>query len=42
MIPLRLSLSGQSGGPDLFNIIAILGKDKVIKRIQKTIDKFLI
>lgn len=34
---LRLSLVGGSKGPDLFEMMEILGKDETIKRIQKAI-----
>jgi len=32
--PLRLAVSGQSTGPGMFDILSILGKDEVIKRIE--------
>ncbi|HOI30186.1 MAG TPA: glutamate--tRNA ligase [Melioribacteraceae bacterium] len=35
--PLRLAVSGQSTGPGMFELLAILGKDEVIRRIQKAI-----
>ncbi|MBI5214756.1 MAG: glutamate--tRNA ligase [Ignavibacteriae bacterium] len=35
----RLSVSGVSGGPGLYDILFILGKDEVIKRIQIAIEK---
>jgi glutamyl-tRNA synthetase len=37
MQPLRLSLVGEMKGPDVFDIIAILGKEETIQRIQKII-----
>ncbi len=35
----RLSVSGVSGGPGLYDILVILGKDEVVKRIQTAIEK---
>ncbi|MBI3194219.1 MAG: glutamate--tRNA ligase [Ignavibacteriae bacterium] len=35
----RLSVSGVSGGPGLFDILFILGKDEVIKRINTAVEK---
>ncbi len=40
--PLRLAVSGQSTGPGMFDLLFILGKDEVIKRIQKAIEKIKI
>lgn len=37
--PLRLAVSGQSIGPGMFDLLNILGKDEVIKRIDIAIDK---
>ncbi|MBS3944720.1 MAG: glutamate--tRNA ligase [Melioribacter sp.] len=36
--PLRLAVSGQSTGPGMFDLLFILGKDEVIKRIEKAIE----
>jgi len=41
LVPLRIAISGSQGGPDLFSLLSILGKEKVIERIHKTINKFL-
>lgn len=38
MMPLRLSLVGEMKGPDVFDIISILGKEESLKRIKKAID----
>jgi glutamyl/glutaminyl-tRNA synthetase len=38
MQPLRLALSGQTFGPDLFAIIILLGQEKTISRINRLID----
>lgn len=40
MPPLRIAVSGQQSGPDLAPVLAILGKDKSIARIRKTIERF--
>ncbi len=37
--PLRLAVSGQSTGPGMFDLLYILGKDEVIKRIDTAIDQ---
>lgn len=36
---LRVSLSGQAGGPALFEMTALLGKDRAVRRIQHFISK---
>lgn len=38
MMPLRLALVGEMKGPDVFDIISILGKEESISRIEKAID----
>jgi len=35
MIPLRIALTGGAFGPDLQVIVAMMGKDEVVKRIDK-------
>jgi len=40
MSPLRIAVSGQQSGPDLAPVLAILGKDNVLARIAKTIERF--
>ncbi|MDE0827151.1 MAG: glutamate--tRNA ligase family protein [Akkermansiaceae bacterium] len=37
MFPLRVALSGKTGGPDLGDILSILGRDESIRRIEQTI-----
>ena len=37
--PLRLAVSGQSTGPGMFDLLFILGKDEIIKRIDSAIKK---
>lgn len=36
---LRVVMTGQAGGPDLMGIIAVLGKDEVIRRIDRALEK---
>jgi glutamyl-tRNA synthetase len=38
MQPLRLALTGVGAGPDLMGIAEVLGKEEVLKRIDKAID----
>ena len=38
MMPLRLALVGEMKGPDVFDILSILGKKESISRIEKAID----
>lgn len=40
--PLRLAVSGQSTGPGMFDLLFILGKDEVIKRIDTAILKITV
>ena len=35
--PLRLAVSGQSTGPGMFDLLFILGKDEVVKRIETAV-----
>ncbi|MDP3682687.1 MAG: glutamate--tRNA ligase, partial [Ignavibacteria bacterium] len=37
--PLRLAVSGVSGGPGLYDIFFILGKEETIKRINIALEK---
>ncbi|NWK55198.1 glutamate--tRNA ligase [Verrucomicrobiaceae bacterium N1E253] len=39
MFPTRIALSGQGGGPDLGDILNILGKEESIRRIQRTVQE---
>lgn len=36
--PCRLGVSGVSVGPSLYHMLEVLGKDRVIRRIQRTLD----
>ncbi|MDD4146801.1 MAG: glutamate--tRNA ligase, partial [Clostridia bacterium] len=38
-MPIRVALTGQQHGPDLFLIIEILGKDLALRRIGKRLEK---
>ncbi len=38
MFPLRIALSGKSGGPDLEAILTILGKKECLRRLQRFIN----
>lgn len=38
MQPLRLAVSGQAGGPPLFEMLELIGKDAVIKRVEWACD----
>ena len=38
MQPLRLCLSGEAGGPPLFELLVVLGVEQSIQRIQQSID----
>ncbi|MEW6195672.1 MAG: glutamate--tRNA ligase [Bacteroidota bacterium] len=40
--PLRLAVSGQSTGPGMFDLLFILGKDEVVKRIDTAIEKIVL
>ncbi|PKL82994.1 MAG: glutamate--tRNA ligase [Ignavibacteriae bacterium HGW-Ignavibacteriae-3] len=37
--PLRLAVSGMSTGPGVFDIVLLLGKDEVLKRIKSAVQK---
>ncbi len=41
MAPLRLAVSGIQSGPDLFPMLEILGRDRVVGRMERTITLFL-
>ena len=40
--PLRLAVSGQSTGPGMFDLLFILGKDEVVKRIEAAVKNILV
>ena len=37
--PLRLALTGQAGGPDLFEVIALLGPERALRRIERAAER---
>ena len=37
--PLRCVLSGQAGGPDLFEIMGLLGRERVLSRIRSGVER---
>ena len=37
MQPLRVALSGEAGGPGLFDIVVLLGREKVLERLDRAI-----
>jgi len=38
--PVRVAVSGTSAGPSLFHMLEVLGKERVMSRIEKTLEKF--
>ena len=38
-MPLRIALTGTNKSPELFPVMHVLGKDKVLARIRAAIDK---
>ena len=41
MSPLRIAVSGMQSGPDLAPVLAVLGREKVLNRIDRTVSLFL-
>jgi glutamyl-tRNA synthetase len=41
MPPLRIAVSGEQGGPDLCPVLAMLGREEVLRRIDRTRARFL-
>ncbi len=41
MPPLRIAVSGMQGGPCLYPVLAELGRERVLQRLDKTVDRFL-
>ena len=39
MMPLRIAVSGQGFGPDLFPALALIGKEAVVRRIDRALEK---
>lgn len=42
MPPVRLAVSGTQSGPDLFPVLAVLGRERVLSRIDQTVNRFLV
>ncbi len=38
--PVRVAVSGMAAGPSLFDMLAVLGKERVYKRMERTISMF--
>ena len=38
--PTRLAVSGRSVGPSLYHMLEVLGRDRVLKRLEKTVARF--
>ena len=38
--PLRIAVTGGTESPGIFETLSCLGKDEVLKRMKKTIDRF--
>jgi glutamyl-tRNA synthetase len=41
MPPVRIAVSGTQSGPDLFPVLAVLGRERVLNRIDLTVARFL-
>ncbi len=39
-VPLRLALTGRTRGPELLDILLVLGKDRSVARIEQTLERF--
>jgi glutamyl-tRNA synthetase len=37
MKPCRLAVTGKTSGPSLYHLLEVLGKDKVMQRIEKAL-----
>ena len=38
-MPIRAAITGSEHGPEMVNTIYLLGKDKIIKRVNKILEK---
>jgi glutamyl/glutaminyl-tRNA synthetase len=38
--PTRLAVSGRSVGPSLYHMLEVLGRDRVLTRLEKTVTRF--
>ena len=39
LMPLRAVVTGKARGADLYTVIAIIGKERTLKRVQNTLKK---
>ena len=39
LMPLRAVVTGKARGADLYTVIAIIGKERTLKRVQNTLEK---
>ncbi len=37
-MPIRISITGETAGPEIYHLASIIGKKEVIRRIELTID----
>ena len=42
MPPVRIAVSGQQSGPDLAPILAVLGRERVLARLARAVERFLV
>jgi glutamyl-tRNA synthetase len=42
MAPVRIAVSGVQSGPDLFPLLAVLGRERVLARIDRTVERYLV
>ncbi len=40
LMPLRVVLTGQARGADLYNVISVIGRDRTLKRVKQTVEKY--
>ncbi len=40
LMPLRVVVTGQARGADLYNVISVIGRDRTLKRIKQTVEKY--
>jgi len=38
--PVRVAVSGQGGGPSLFHMLEVLGRDRTVRRIDRALEKY--
>ena len=41
MAPVRIAVSGIQSGPDLFPVLGVLGRERVLARIDRTVERYL-